>query len=469
MSETARRSIIDLSKLRALSSLLSRSNLGQALGYQYSGDRDLYKALGYSRNLTSAMLRQRYLRNDIATRIVNAPASATWRQAPVVKDHIEESFDPSEFQVAWSRLTRKLMLMHNLERLDRLSGLGAYAILYLGAPGAPETPLTQVSGPDEIAYVRPYGEFRVSIHAFETNVKNSRYGQPVMYKINFAGDTELLVETFPNRIRRSGMPETLVHHTRVIHVAQGALDDEVYGVPPLAVVFNRLDDLDKIVGGTSEAVWRVVDRGLQFDVDPEMELSPEDEGKLNDEVEDYIHNIRRYIRTKGVTTTVLGSSAPDPRGAFQAVISLIAGATGIPQRILIGSERGELASSQDRAAWSERIAERRENFAEPVIVRPLIDRFVQLGALPGPQDDQYDLLWPDLLALTDIDRADVAFRIASAVARIASQSGTEVMSAAEFRVQYLHLPPEPPDGKLQAIPDTPGRFKPRPRQISGVK
>ena len=72
-------------------------------------------------------------------------------------------------------------------------------------------------------------------------------------------------------------------------------------------------------------------------------------------------------------------------------MKLISAASGIPLRIMTGSERGELASTQDDGNWASRIEERQLHFAEPMILRPLIDRLIELRALPEPSDGEYQL------------------------------------------------------------------------------
>ena len=51
-----------------------------------------------------------------------------------------------------------------------------------------------------------------------------------------------------------------VHASRVLHVAEDCLDDDVYGIPRLKPVFDRLDDLLKVVGGSAEFFLRGASR-----------------------------------------------------------------------------------------------------------------------------------------------------------------------------------------------------------------
>ena len=72
----------------------------------------------------------------------------------------------------------------------------------------------------------------------------------------------------------------LVHASRVIHVAEDILDDEVYGIPRLEPLYNYLDDLLKVVGGSAEMFWLDAKRRLVFSLRDEYTTSPEMEATI---------------------------------------------------------------------------------------------------------------------------------------------------------------------------------------------
>ena len=204
------------------------------------------------------------------------------------------------------------------------------------------------------------------------------------------------------------------------------------------------DDLAKLVGGSAEMFWQGAERGLHLDARDGFSLKDNEAAAdlLTDEVEEYIHGLRRFIRTEGIDINRLEGKVADPSGPLEGVLNLIAGATGIPKRILLGSERGELASSQDEGNWVARIEERQQKFAEPRILRAFIDRLVWLGALPEPGEG-FMVEWPSLFVKSDEEQARTALQIATAVQRYAQASGREledVMTVEEFRVRVLGLP-----------------------------
>jgi hypothetical protein len=164
-----------------------------------------------------------------------------------------------------------------------------------------------------------------------------------------------------------------------------------------------------------------------------------EEKELRAQVDEYVHKMRRVLRTRGIKATVLGSDVADFRSPVLALISLIAGSAKIPQRILLGSERGELSSTQDRFNWDNRIRDRRLEYAGPFVVRQFVDRCIAVGILPSPA--QYDVRWPEIKNLDDVQRADVALKYA----RVNEANKSVVITEDEIRDRILELPPLTPE------------------------
>ncbi len=400
--------------------LLSRLNLANQAGKTFEGERDLYKTLGYKRTLRFQDYYDRYKRGGIARRIVNAYPNATWRNAPKIVSEDEE------FVRVWEELAERLKLFHYLNRLDTLSGIGTFGTLLIGTKSAATLaqPIRTVSTPEDVLYLSVFTEDHSPISKIEVDPANERFGLPSEYKLTLTTDA------------LGGHTTTKVtHHSRLIHVAEDLDEDEVHGTPRQMAVWNYLDDMDKISGASAEAIWLVADRGIQFDMDKEVELKPEDEESLSDEIEEYVHKQKRHLLTQGITANVLGADTVDPRGSYITTMGLISGATGIPQRILSGSEAGQLASSQDERNFNSRVRERQEIHAEPNILRPVVDRFVEIKALP---DSPYSIEWPDLAVLTRKEEADIAARFGQAI-KHASDQKSEIITPQDFIDHFLKL------------------------------
>lgn len=419
---------------RNLNLWLSRADFIGRLGKQFGDKRDTYEVLGYPRNPVFADYYAEFTRGDIASRIINAPVEATWQGKISVEDEFLSS-DDSNFETDFKKLDKWLKIFHYLERADRLAGIGRYSILLIGVAEQAnlQLPLGRVRGPGDILYLAPFSEDSAQIHSFVENPSDPDYGRPLLYDLRVGSPATTGTLTKNRSVK--------VHKSRVIHVAEGLLEDEVFGRPRLEKVFNRLYDLAKVVGGSAETFWLIANRGIHAKIDPEMELAPEDAASMEEQISDYQHQLRRFLQTRGVEIKSLGAESVNPEGVFKVLISVISGATGIPQRILLGSEMGQLASSQDRANWAARISSRQKSFAESCMLRPLLDRFIEIGALPEPIDRRYEVSWPDALVLNETEKAQRANQVASA----SNNLNREVVTIAEFRERFLGLPAELPE------------------------
>jgi hypothetical protein len=420
-----------LANLRTLSTVLQQRNIfaGDA-GLTFNGSRDLYRALGYKRVLLPRDYRSRYLRNGIAARIVEAAPKSTWRAGgELVEDEDPDTL--TAFEEAWDELNKRLKIWSVFQRTDILCGMGRYAIIVLGAPDDMNAELKKLR-PEELMYLSPFSEEDALITRFETDVASPRFGLPVEYMLR---RTHISMASIQPPALMPGRP---IHWSRVMHVADGLLDDHVYGVPRLERIWNLLDDLEKVVGGGAEAFWKRADAGMQLKLDPTVRADPKDLDAVKQQIEEYTDGLRRVLTTRGVDITPLSSNVADFSSPVKAIMDQISASTGIPSRILTGSERGELASTQDRANWEERVADRRYEFAGPQVVRPFIDRMIELGVLPEPKT--YEVRWPDIRNFNDDERAAIAAKWAE----INSKFGGVVVLANEIRDRVLGMQPLTP-------------------------
>lgn len=451
-----------------------RQALSTVTGMLYNGDRDIYEVLGYDRQINPAQYRSRYERQDIAQTIVDIPAQTAWRTRPLVTDQPEAETttndermvsDASEFDREVARLFEDLRLLHYLERLDRVAGIGRFGVMMLGLTDDkpldqdPEGGFNSSNPSDSIAYLACFGESRVSVD-IEDDPRSNRYGLPKEYSITFDEGT--------------GSQED-VHWKRVIHVAENVLDNEVYGRSRMKGVWNRLVDLEKVVGSSAEMYWRGADRKFVANSQGEQIVNKE---KMQNEIENLIHDLQSVAYLRNVELDTISGEAVDPSGIVDTLITLIAGKTGIPKRILTGSERGELASTQDRATFYGRMGERQEQFCEPQILRPLLDRLIMLGILSPPQETadtvplspgaggyrapeggRYRIEWPTLFELNEVEQAEVTATIAGAVKDTAPMGDpAQLATIEELRSNVLGWSEErgsDADSVSEAVPETP--------------
>lgn len=420
-----------------------RSRLASWLGFSHDGDRDLYQTFGYKRVLMIEDLYALYRRNDIANRIIGAYPAATWSDNVLVRDEKGSSSaktdntgarntDFSPFVASVEELFHRLKVRSYFERIDRVAQIGRYGVLFMGFEGA-ELPSMPLVGQKKLAYLVPYTELSARVVEWVTDPTNPRYGLPNMYEINPSKDINFGEKTLPTQSFRA-------HHTRVIHVAEQLDQDEVYGVPRLEPIYNRLKDLEKVVGGSAETFWLNANRGIHFDVDPNTQLNDAQIADAKEQASDMAHQLKRYVVTQGVKATVLGSDVADVEPTFTALMQIISGTTGIPMRILLGSESGELASSQDENNWSDRVGERRNGFATERILEPFIQLMIDTGNIKKPKGEFW-CEWPET-QMSEEKKAAVALqRTQALVAYSNSPSAPLIMPEQEFRKTIMDLPP----------------------------
>lgn len=380
--------------------LVGRLRMLARAGIQYHGLRDIYAVAGYPAQdvLDFSHYWAMYTRDPLGGRIVDMPAKSCWRQAPDIVE--PDTPGDTAFTDAWYEMAERLNVWRYFERVDRLAGVGRYAVLMLGVRGVQDDqliqPIKNMAGPQDLIYLGVYHELNARITTWITDTGTPRFGQPESYTLALSSG----VSGFPKASSR-------VHASRIIHVAEDLLQDEVFGRPRLERCVNRLMDLDKITAGVGEGFWQAATRILQANIDPTADIQTPQLDDLETKMTEMIHDLRRQFMGQGVKLEWLPQQVQTPKDISDLYFELICAAAGIPRRILFGNEAGKLASTTDQASYFGMISERQEQYAEPVIVRQFIDRMVALGALPPPVKGPkaYEVVWPTLFELTETEEA----------------------------------------------------------------
>lgn len=403
--------------------LVDRLRLSGELGLQFGRGqtRDISAAAGYDQTIDYGQHLRRYLRQDVARRIVNAPADDSWRLPPEVLDGLDpdSAREGTEFALAWLRLadnqtedaeTRR-GLLHYLHRLDKVSGVGRYAVLYLGLRDGKEprdeAAAGSLSEPGDLLFVSVFDEASARVLRYDEDRQSVRYGRPSVYQMTERSEVGTVV-TFD------------AHWTRCIHVADNVLTSDTAGSPRLEAIWNRLIDLEKIAAANGEAGWRLMVPGYVFSTKDGYELPPGGADHTA-QLDEFTHDLRRFLELNGMDVQEMGGELQDPSGAVNMILKLISAGTGIPLRKLTGSEMGQLASGQDDDNWTDTIESRQQQHVTPAIIRPLIDRLLWLGALPQPASGAYSVWWPSQRQKSQKDQAEIANLAASALQAVGAE------------------------------------------------
>jgi hypothetical protein len=421
---------------------LWRRMLAAFAGQSHGGARDLYAAFGWPAELTFDHFLGMYQRGGIASRIVKAAPKATWRDAPVIRDEKGDSAQKedkdkkqnknySPFVESVEDFFERMRVYHYLERADRLAGIGQYSVLFMGFGDS--LPLNKpLSGKAKLLFLQPYMEKSAQVAELENNPNDSRYGLPRTYRIQ---------QQSPAAGGRVMSQALTVHHSRILHVADGCEENDIYGTPKLLSVFNNLMDLQKVSGASAETFWLNSRGATNFSIDKDATIDEAMLKKMREEVDEFQHQMRRMMTTQGVTAQQLNSTIADPKGNFDIQIAQISAAAEIPQRILLGNEQGQLASGQDENNWADRIDERRRNHATPTLLQPFVRKMVETGNLEKPQGEFWvewpeTALSPEKLAAINLQRAQTLSTYAN------SPAASTIVPEPEFRTDFLGMTPE---------------------------
>lgn len=443
--------------------------------------RDVDKECGYieTEKLSVADYQVMYDRESIATRVVELEPKESWRVKPCVYENEDEDTE-TEFEKAFNELclnfTKKTWLKPQEEthpiwdimaRVDILSGVGHFGLMLLNIDDGKEfsepiegfgsTDNTPVTNEDlkelrdqkpvakrSLLSVSVFEESLIQINQYETEKANPRYGWPVMYTLTMND---------PKNNHQSGIGITTqterVHWSRVVHIADNLASSRLFGVPRQRPVWNRLMDCRKVYGSSAEGYWQGAFPGLSMETHPQLGGDVTiDAAATKSQLQSYTNTLQRYVLSSGMTVKMLSPTVVDPTAQINAYIDAICIKLGCPKRIFVGSERGELASSQDKDTWEERIEARRNDHVSANIIVPFIDRCISIGVLPEPADG-YAVKWEAKDTLSPMDKATVAKTKTEAFGAYVSGGIDTLISPKNYLTKIHDIPSDEADQMLE--------------------
>lgn len=406
-----------------------RSAIAQSMGMSFDGKRDLYKSCGYPTDVTHTQYYNRYVRGDIAKAVVEAFPDACWQIDPTVWD-TDKATQESPFEMKWKEICLKSQLLSELKQADILAGIGQYSVLYLGFSDTQDVTKEPKKGA-ELLYVTAFREGNAAISTTENDRTSPRFGLPTSYSFT--------VETAAGGAATSSTSLMNVHWSRCIHIADNRVDSKVLGRSRLEAVWNRLQDIDTIMGGGAEGYWRAGFPGIFFGLDKDARTTPASTAAFNEQIENYIHSFSRVIKGQGITPHQMSATLQSPLGQLQCELWLVAATTRIPYRILTGAEQGEMASTKDQDNWNTRVGSRRLRFCDPYMLRAVIDRLVEIGALPTPQDGKYDTEWPSGREEKESEKLDNRKRKMELISSYLSGGVEQMITREKFMLEFLDM------------------------------
>lgn len=386
-----------MNPIRALANAAARRLDVMFPGYFASAKHNHYADFGYPESVSFDMLYAMYRRNGVASSAIDKTVLKTWQDIPFLQ---EKQRDGSEGHKTEETTLEKeirqhfedLRLWSRLSETDRRSMVGSYSglILRLADSKTFSEPVDTVPGGLlGLVEVIPAWEGQLQISQWDADEKSETYGHPLMFQFNEAsvGDDVKQPRSF------------LLHPDRVIvWSSDGTLDCKSLLEPG----YNDLMTLEKISGAGGEGFWKNAKSAPVLEVDPEAKIDemaramgvPVEElaDRMNDQVEDWQKGFDKLLMIQGMQAKSLSVTLPSPEHFFSIALQSFAASVMIPVKILVGSQTGERASTEDAAEWAQTNMARRNNTVRPNVME-LINRLERFRILP---DRDWYLDWSDL-------------------------------------------------------------------------
>lgn len=372
--------------------------------FQTTTKRDHYIDFGYPKQVSFDQFWQMYQRNGIARAGVEKTILKTWQDMPMLQEDDDADNITTVEQEVIDRFD-KLRFWQKLAEADRRSLVGKYAgvILRLADSKMMRDPVDGVPGGLEgLVEIIPAWEGQLEISEWDTDEKSETYGQPTMYRYKESG-----VGGSTSKQR-----QFMVHPDRVLI---WSADATVHGESVLSPGYNDLITIEKVIGAGGEGFWKNAKSAPVLKIDKDAKLAdmaramgvPETElaDKMDDQVTDWQQGFDALLMLQGMEADTLGVTLPQPEQFINGPLMSFAASIGIPLKILVGSQTGERASTEDAKEWAQTIMSRRQNSVVPNIMG-MVGRLVEFGILA---DKPWSLHWPDLTESSmseKIERAD---------------------------------------------------------------
>lgn len=370
----------------------------------------LYRDFGYPESLAFANYYQMYERNGLAKAGVIRPIETCWQEFPALLEK-EDTHDQTATERQIAEAFERLSFWSHLSEADKYSRIGEYAgVIFRYRDNLQmNEPVSRVGGGlDGIAEIIPALQGQLTPAEFYSDTTQENYGQVKMWQYNENG--------VQSNSENAKIRNFMVHPDRV-HVwsKTGGIYDETV----LKAGFNDLLTMQKIIGAGGEGFWKNAKAAPVLSIEKDANLrqlatmlGTDEAGlpdKLDEVVGDWQKGYDQMLALQGMTAETINVTLPDPEQFFLVAAQSYASSLSIPMKILVGSQSGERASTEDAKEWNKTCNSRRTNYVKPNVMRMIREKFVRPGILPSR--DWY-LLWGDLTESTTLEKTDIATKMA---------------------------------------------------------
>ena len=365
---------------------------------------------GYPDQVTFAEAFEAYCRNPVARAGVDKTVGKTWEDNPLLQEFQRDgTTDGDQGETPGEADIRQrfsdLRLWQHFAEGDRRAMVGAYSGLILRlADGKPfAEPVQRVPGGlDGLVEVIPAWEGQLTVSEWDADERSANYGHPKLFQFSEASIDKAKAQ--PRQFN--------IHPDRVIIVSR---DGTLNGRSALEPGYNALLDMEKIRGGGGEGFWKNAKSGLSLEIDKDANIQNMAQAmgveveqvvdRIDEQVEGFNKGFDKSLLLLGIKATPMQVNLPSPEHFFGIALQSFAASLSIPMKILIGSQTGERASTEDSQEWAKVNMARRTNQIVPTIMA-FVNRLERFGILPAKD---WFIHWTDLTESSmgeKIERAD---------------------------------------------------------------
>lgn len=397
-----------------------------------------YKAdFGWPEHLNFRHMYGMYVRNGLAKAAVHKTATKTWEDWPKLVNDPSDNDNPLEKSV--SRHLKRLRAWQKMAEADRRAMVGGYSALVLRFADNKrfDEPVGNVAGITSLVEIVVAWAEQLTVAEWDGDVTSETYGSPKMFQFNE-------IEVSENRSTNPKVRSFMVHPSRVVIWSS---DGTVHGRPLLEAGYNDLIDMEKIKGAGGEGFWKNAKAAPVLEVDKDASLREmaaamgvEEDGILdamNQQVENYAKGFDKLLMLQGIQAKPMNVQLSVPESFFMVALMSFAASVEIPLKILVGSQSGERASTEDAREWAQTTNARRVNH-----VIPLVEAFIDTLELAGALSGEWTVSWTDLTKATVSEKLELAAKMASINQKMdVKKEGLHVFSPKEIRqaVDYPEL------------------------------
>lgn len=432
-------------RINMLVNLVQRTLSSAFPGYFPGAKHDHYKDFGFPDQIDFALVYDMYLRNSLAKAAVDKTTRKTWQDPPWL---LEKPRDGSEGAVKKETRLEKAIRQHfskmrfwtKVMEADRRSLVGKFgAVILRVADGKPTSePLEKVRGGLEaLVDIIPVWEGQLRVTQWDTNQMSLTYGDPLMFEYN-EGRIGNNTSTTPAMQGRARL--LTVHPSRLII---WSMDGTMDGESSLMAGFNDLVTLEKITGAGGEGFWKNAKQAPILEMDKEADIQkmaramgvPVDQitDVMNEQAANWQRGFDELLMLQGMTAKLPKIVLPDPEHYFMNSLQSFAASFDIPLKVLVGTQTGERASSEDASQWNQTCNFRRKNTVIPNILQ-IVARLESCGILK--ENPEWFVDWTDLTESTMLEKIDRAGKMA----KVNKDFGDIVFMPAEIRASVGYEP-----------------------------